>query len=769
MLQSFFEQLLSSYADVISSFAIPMVIAIFAFAFPLLFQTASRIDDKYNSTLLIKVFRKDKICKWFIFTLIIALVCCCIWGLQMPRCVNFGKELNVIIDNSALILLFVSTIILIVFTITIMWLMYVYYMPKLLFERLKKKYDNSTNSDKSMLFMAISKLMHYAIKKSDSELSFSTLQFYFDEFKAYREDKKNEICTYPEEFYRIINETNELVYMEPKKETSFFNESVMLGLLIDEYQGTILSEETYREIWKGMRQALYYNREDFIVAYWRKAHQYMNFCLGYINTQYDERFNVTNQANINRRNAERERFLEFHYALGGLLMMKQKYILINQLTTWTNQTPPKYVLVPETMEEVIKRFMEVEKNGVYINPVYYEQRYPFPDISGVNANDIIKMWIKRYIAILFLRQYTLHKYFIYSRTLEMPNPPQTLSEKRQWDEELDVLKSFVSEYLLDERCLKAMNMEALNTPDWFAKNNKPKPEDLIEHLIEHLKSKVEDSYEQTKINQPVDSKKVEQLNNATKRILSRCFEYYEKLFPNSISDNDPHKSLLYGGRYEVFDKMAFASDQDMGYSNFDSIFAEMIAAEFRNNMPSVFRVYYETNYYLLNKKDIFAAIDNLQLDSEQYTIVSVGIDLSVIDDEQEIKKYKGIPILELGSTRIDAVNNSLFVMQNKDLPSIIHNDIDTNVIQKYYLNSIDDKYHIYTNVIDLHNSADIQNEVKEKTNIQNLDKSVLVCVDVNTEVRCKINAKCIQLKVFSQFDNIGNPNKIEDVKNIWNK
>ncbi len=85
------EQILVNYTDAISSFAIPMVIAIFALAFPLLFQTASRIDDKYNSTLLIKVFRKDWICKCFIYTLLSALICCGLWILQLPRlidCIN---------------------------------------------------------------------------------------------------------------------------------------------------------------------------------------------------------------------------------------------------------------------------------------------------------------------------------------------------------------------------------------------------------------------------------------------------------------------------------------------------------------------------------------------------------------------------------------------------------------------------------------------------------------------------------------------------------
>ena len=97
----------------------------------------------------------------------------------------------------------------------------------------------------------------------------------------------------------------------------------------------------------------------------------------------------------------------------------------------------------------------------------------------------------------------------------------------------------------------------------------------------------------------------------------------------------------------------------------------------------------------------------------------------------------------------------------------MHNKINEETINKYKLKPIDDKYHIYTNVIDLHKEQELQKEIKEKTNIQDLDKSVLVCIDVNTEVRCKKDAKCVQLKVFSQFDNIGNPNSLEEVKNIW--
>lgn len=764
------EQILSNYADVISEFAIPMVIAIFALAFPLLFQTASRIDDKYNSTLLIKVFRKDWICKWFIYTLLGALISCSLWIFQLPRLIDCGEVINVLIDNSALVLLLVSTFVLVVMTICSMWLMYVYYMPDKLLKRLIKQYHKANSSQEKIYFEAISKILFYSIKKEGEPLARQLQVFYCKEFISYRKDKENKIIEYPDFFYDVVFDANECLCQRERKSISWYNDS-FYDFFIDEFQHTVISDKTFSFIWKCLRQSVFYQKDEFIFSYWCKAHQYMIFWLGLINPKYDNNFNVTNQTEINRRNAERDRFLEFHYALGGLLMMKQKYTLINQLTSWTNQTPPKYVLVPETMEEVIKMFMEVEQKGGYTNSFYYEKKYPFPDISGVNANNIIKMWIKRYIAILFLRQYTLHEYFVYSRTLEMPNPPQTLPEKRKWIEELDVLKRFVIDYLSDTSCLKSLNLEELSSPDWFVDNNKPNPEELIENL----KNKVAYSAEQKKANQKLDPQKIEQLNDATKKILTNCFDNYSLLFTNKITDTEPHKSLFYGGRYEISDKMAFAEDQEMGYANFDSIYAEIIATEFRHNMPSVFRVYYKTTYYILAEKDIFLAIDNLQLDYQKFTIVSVGLNLysyksnGVTTEGNGLWKYNGIPIVELGNTQIDAVNNSLFVMQNEDMPGIQYNEINEGIKNKYGLNPIDDKYHIYTNVIDLHENSVIQNEVRAKTNIQDLDKSVLVCVDVNTEVRCKMDAKCVQLKVFSQFDNIGNPNVPEDVKNIWSE
>lgn len=773
MIQTFFERLVYEYADIISMFAIPMVIAIFAFAFPMLLDTANKVDSKYKSTLLMKMFINEHQFKCFKVILYIALLCSALYIMKFPRYVDWGETVNLFIDNSALILLVLSTFALIIATIIIICISFVYYTPDKLLKRLSKKYKHTTKRKNNLnYFNAASELLFYSLKKDGEPLDNDLQIFYAHVFYSYRHNKENKTIEYPDEYYNVLFKTHECICQSDRRQISLYNKFFYI-LIFDEFQHTIISEKSYNFIWKCICLSLLYNKDELIVSYWQDAHQYINLWLPPINSQYDNDFNITNQPEIDRRNAEREKFIEFHYALGGLLMMKEKYALLNRLMSWSNSNPPKYELVPETMADVIIRFTKIESKAGYINPVYYEQRYPFPDVYGVNADNIIKTWIKRYIAVLFFRQYTIDSYLINKNRLNSPCPPESLQEKREWIKELNGLKTLVYEYMSDGKYLNALDMNKLCFKKWYLENNKPTPDSLINELINTIKK----SAEIKKVNQVLSSQKIKKFNDATKKVLIDCFDYYKVLSNNIISDTDAHNSIFYGGRHELMDKMAFADEQDIGYGNFEQITAELIAAEFKHNMPSVFRKNYECSYYLLREKDVFTAIDCLHLDNNQYTIVSVGVYLDMykmefnvnIDKKQGKWSYKGIPIIELENTMIDIVSDSFFIIKNNDLPYITHNKIDDKNIEKYNLEEIDHEYHIYTNIINLEQREDIKEKVQKETNIQDLSKSVLVCVDVETEIRCRSKAKCIQIKVFSQFNNQGSPNNIDVIKNIWNE
>ena len=762
-----FDRIIEDYADIIAAFSIPMVIAILAFALPLLLQTAARVDDKYDSTLLIKVYRRDWICKWFLISLVASLVSCLFWILQLPRSVDWGEFINILIDNSSLILLVLSTIALIVFSVLTVWLTYVYYLPEKLLARLEKRYRTTKKEqERQTLFYAISSILFYSIKKEDESLARKLQEFYAHEFIDYRSNKSNTAIEYPDYFYDVMFDANECLCQRERKSISLYNSS-FYDYFIDEFQQTSISEKTYTFIWKCIRQSLFYGKEEFVFSYWRKAHQYYSLWLNSIYPEYDNDFKIINQKAIEKRDVERSRFLEFHYALGGLLMKEKKYNLLKQLMTWTNQTPPKYVLLPETMSEVITTFMNVSSPDKDFLPVYFEQRYPFPDAHGVYAEDIIKMWIKRYLAILFLRQYKLNKYYIYSNPLEMPKPPLKLSEKRRWNDELDILKRYVEEYLnVNKEPLEGIGLEDLLSDEWYKNNNKTVP---IE-LIDSFKHEIEEDAERTKQNQTIDPEKKDALYKCIKETLLNAYNETDAFLQKGNPSLKP--KLRFIGKHGVLDKAAFASDSEVSYINEDTIIPDTVAQEFKVNMMNIFLLMNRTQYSIKEIK-LFEAVKRLSLTEGEFVILNIGLNLEYYRDyikvdglRQDAGKwyYNNIEIIEAPFN--PNLSHSIIIIKKKDLPSVTFQELDKTIIDKYSLEELDNDKKIYASIIDLNNSS-LADEIQKETNIDEVKEKVLVCVDINVGIGCNETARCLHLKVFSQFDDKGTPNALDHIKMQW--
>lgn len=759
----------ANYPDIISYAFIPMIIAIFALGFPLLIQTITRIDDKYSSTKLIEVFRQETITNIFIWSLILSICFYIIWLLQIPPFANWG----LLIDNSALILLGLSTIVLIISTFLIVHLIHIYFVPEKLTNRLIQVHNNTKNEKrKTLYFEAISKILFYSINKADEPLARTLLEFYYEAFILFRKEKEGEPIEYPQEYYDAIFEANELLCCRKKKTISYFNDSTLFHLFLDEYQKTVISPPTYNFLWKLIVQSIYHNREDFIVSYWHKAHQLFNLFMPKIYPDYDysvSPFIVKNQTEIDKREKERQDFLEFHYALGGLLMSQHKYSTIKELMYFTQQKPPQYFLVPERMQEIIERYMQIDGEE-YLNPVYYQQRYWFPNVSGVDADDIIKMWIKRYLAILFIRQYTLHGYYTNANTLTMPNPPKELSELNRWKEELESLKCFVNDYLNQEDVLKELGLEELHNKEWFNKNKKIEPS----KLIENLKKEIEDNFDKIKQEQPIAQEKKIAFEKSTLSILKPIFEKYRSLFHNNNIGREYKKHPIRGQHY-ILEKAAFGKNQDVGYMNFDTVTAEAVALQFQYYSTNIF-ILISPQKYLLPVEDIFSAINNLNVNHKDFVIISVGLYLDYFEylHIKGLKKvgekwfYYKMEIIEIYTNEL--VSQSLFILKREDLPNMIFKEIDRqDILNKFHLSKIDDKFNIYAGLNDLNKSENktLKEELEKNSTEHDLSQKVLACVDINVELQYKIDTKCIQLKVFSQFDDRIKPNKIDEVKSLW--
>lgn len=757
--------ILNNIGEIVSEFCIPTIIGIFTFATPLILQTISRIDDKYESTLLAKLFVKDWVCRTFIGIGIGSFVSLLLWMLNLPRVVDWGV-LNVWIDNSASLILLISVIALIVAACGILYLTYTYYIPKKLVARLQKQCN--THLNERIYFDGVSKVLNYSISKADEELARQTYSAIIDVLIKTRTDKSGQEVVYPDEFYDAVFEANERLLKRERKTLSYLNEGSMLSIFIDEVQQTIISDKTYQYMWLGLRQAVLYNNSEALKAYWEKAHQYANFALDRIHPEYDKDFNIVNKEALGQQKTIKEKFVEFHYALGGLLLYHKMYDTLEYIMSWTNQQPPKYILVPSTMSEVINMYMQIAFKDGSRGFMYYESHYPFIGVRGVNASDIIRFWIKKYMVVLFLRQYTLNTYYIYEDTLQMPRVPESMSEKYAWNNELDVLKDLLQKICADTEILEALGYQHMSDKQWFVENGKPVPPELIESF----KAQIEHDMERTRKEQSISKTKLEEFYTATRSILCPVFAQYQSLFGNlSITENYNKISII--GSHQIMDKQAFVDDQEICHANADSIVAEHASFEFQQLALNIF-MYMQSRRYILKEQDVWTIIKNLPNNKNDFVIFSIGINLNYLKlKESGLQNtngewsYNGIPIFDIHHSMNDLVSQSLWIIRKSDVPYLVFNKISNeDDISKYKLSEIDEQYHIFASIVDVYATPTIKKELEDRK-ILDAETKAVVCVDFNAEIRCKKTAKAIQLKIYSQFGNKEQAHSVEDVNANW--
>ena len=163
--------------------------------------------------------------------------------------------------------------------------------------------------------------------------------------------------------------------------------------------------------------------------------------------------------------------------------------------------PPKQYLLPETMNEIFNMYIKFRDPYEYNFP-WISHSYNFPEMEGLAADGVIKKWICQYIAVLYLRQYTIIPYLITMKPLEKPKIPSSQTLKKQWIDNLDFFESLIKKAYSNESQKSHFGFEYLNNK-WCLDNNTTNPIDLI---IE-IKKDLSDLFEETKIKQVVSDKK----------------------------------------------------------------------------------------------------------------------------------------------------------------------------------------------------------------------------------------------------------------------
>lgn len=732
-------------------------ISILGFAYPIIFQIISKLDDKYASIQIVELFGKEKIKIWFERLLVISLVSIFIWSFKFEPLFQINR-FNYLINHSADIFVLTSVTFLVFLFFLLVKKILIYYTPAKFINYLIHKH--SKKIDDLKYFDALSDVFLNSIRKENESISHHISRFFYDAFKKERDKFQKEPIIYPNTYYLLVHKTiEELSLLKSKRYLAIKSRTAGGIWLLGELQDFEISEQTYSWLWRNILLAVGYEQDDMVLLHWENAHQYFTLSLEPIRSiRVPGTLEIKNEESIKMRERERNRFLEFHYALGGLLFYKKRYSCMLRLFRYTTSQPPKYDMLPETMDEIFTSYINFI-DPYDINHSWISTKYAFPDQNGLNADNIIKGSICRYISILFLRQYTLNFFQVHKDPLKNPRFPAAQAEKKLWMVNLDFFKEIVSKNIQNHDLMKILDLDFI-TPEWCILNKKIHPLDFIDDL----KKSLEDSYAEGQIISLVSNEKVILFKSSSSKILADTLGSY-MIINNAKTIDEEFNKWFVKGQTLVMDKDAFAESPEAHYFEYNSFFANSLSNRVKEGISLTFS-YNKTASYLLEPEDLFKAVDALGL-GKDYSIISFGINIPYYVENLKINElaldnFKGIPIISFDTSR--AVEQSIFIIKTIHLPTMIFKGVDKDLINKYSLESISDKFNIFASVLDLNYvDKEIINENLSNRTEDDLKKSVLLCIIYILEIRWMKNISVLQLIEYSQYVHDGLPNKAEDI------
>lgn len=761
----------SSYPEAIAIACIPFIVGILAIAFPILSGQRNIINTKYSSDEIANLFDKELRYRIFKYTLPTSLIVLFIYLLQIPR-IDTGVEfINNILDYLAFALLFLSTIALVCSLFGMKDIIEIYDSPLKLLNHYKKKHKKKKDDKWTV---AISLIFYYSIKQNEERLQLESLEFIANLFYENINRNKEYKVEYPEIHYTIISKANDLLITR-QKEYPFpkLGGALMLELLIANNQNVYFSEKTYGVIWTELRKALFYDNDHMFFSYWKYAHQYMTYQLSDHRNDY---FNSENDIDESLLKIHKERFKEFHYMLGALLLYCKKYALLDKVMYFTQSMPASYNLVPDSMIGLMSDYLSIKDD--WSSPMHYIQRYSFPDNSDINSNDIMAMWLKKYFAVLFLRQYDIYSTFktdYYSiQSSDLPRLPETVRNADFMRERIERLKGFIENYFSKEyEVIKLLQFDGFLKEEKYIERKQEEPVKLLNDYIDSIKQKIPVIEKEREIN-PAH---LAQFKESTLRILRKTIERIYPLLSSDIIEETNFPYSNYIGHMDAMIMNKGAWTDDVSHLNYDSILADRVAQEMNYLFSMSFATLGKSRIYKISSIDIFEAIKRLAIENkENYIIASMGFNLDYYMGMDKYKNefvHKGnnvytfmeIDVIDVGYLGLPYVGQSLFLLRKSNRPELRKHEMSQETKEKYDLEPIGNhEEKICISVVDLFRNDNLKQAIATNYNgADDLDKSVAVYIALSYELRWGKNANCIQITSQTETDSL------DDVKPIENQ
>lgn len=747
--------------DNMISICVALDIAIIGIAYPIIIDKISNIGSKYSSDYLSELFEKEfpqskfgikifgKRISYFILAIYLTVLS------FLPLIFKFEPlydwEKYWIINNSADLLVFLTSTALIIFFFV--WLdkvsIYNHKSTKLL-NYLISKYNNSKANEENYHLKTINEFAYYAIRNQDIHIQKTLVSFYFDEFSKLQKKHNNETpLIYPIDLYQLIyNVTSELVDSHKNKLRVLEHRAVSgIWILGEGFSAISTSKESYVWLWRNIN--LIVEKTDFLKMYWQRAHQHYDHKLRHLDgEEYNYETNqYSNQKAIDKRIEERKEFLEFNYAFGGLLMFKQNYNAIRFVFNHSTSLPPNYVLLPTHMTEIFEMLQNFSDNNS-LSENNIEFKYPFYGLDDYWGQKI-RFWINSYLALLFIRQFSLRPFMTFHDFKGLPNLPNKTSELNYWLRNILIFENNISKVKSNEQLMDSLGYNTIIEEDSI--NN------TFSNFLGELKTKIEEKIEYNENSITLHPSKVEQFTQKTDEILEIAFNKYKVIQnQNDLSNQDDVTKFGVNGLQTEYPKRAFTEEDS--HINYDTFFANQVV---RNRLdyyiPNSFLTA-RTKRYLFKESDLNSAIKKLKIDSN-YVIVAINPSYGKLDLIKEFKDF----IINLRSTN-NGIQDTFFILKKDDLPTIKNLEFEESEIKIDSLTTR--KNNVYTSVLDLNleENKEIRNRWLDRGTESDLRKQVQITIAFKTIIIWKNQRNVIQLNIYSKFREQGIISELKDIK-----
>lgn len=665
---------------------------LFGLSYPLVIGCIEKIDDKFGSTKLSERFMSEISFKWFKTSLVINLVMAVVFPFLMDGCVHARLIMGVqcvgaiVLVSSAL---FLFSKIITYYNVTD--------LQKAILNNYKDAVSKTDKAKESKYFTQWIDLSGELLKSADNELVQSVYEVLYDYVVRVHSENRGRALVFDLYYYEGISRINEFLSKGESQPISVNNGNSILTSLI--LMGSVVSETTYRYLWRNLRIQMFYNKDVWIMEYWKMASQKIGLFMKPIHQYiYDEEGKPYSQEQIEEKQKQRENFMEFHIMLCAMLIQEKKYRLLELMLSFTQSEPPSYPLVPSNISDIIDAFNKINHNS-FVDPFYYESRYQMPNMHGITEGKIVGA-ANCYLALLAYRIYVIRWNYGYESVLNTGALPDSLSELNILRENLDVFKRWLERINSNKELLDIIGFSSFDKvfeekSQLYDKTILLRPDELTSRMQNEILNKME----QLRTSLPLSEEKVDSVEGELTGNIIRAVAPYGDLFGRRFSQDNCYN--LNSSVTMPFPNTAFVDNPDVGHAGIAGCMSSYMLHNFQHMFASSFFAEHSLTDYSLSSEDLFQAIDKLNLNKQHY-IIAFGLYFDYyIGSIKDLKKetdhkysYKGIKILSLDCST-EFFSQMVYVMRFEDRPSLDFHEPTAEEQQKLCLKKMNDLYGLW--------------------------------------------------------------------------